>query len=452
MIPPRRPFPSARAAPLPFPRAVSGALLAAAVLLSGCQGGLQPPSMLAIGRGQAPSDPAAIQRLAPEGGTASPLIADLAARPSILPPGGTMARIADAILAADPGADAAELGLARLRADAVARNAWPGLTPTLTLDSLAGLAANLVIDQPLLDNGRRKAERARARAEIDLAAVTLATGRNARIHEGLSLYLTAEQARAQASISTRATARLSEFHAIVTQRIAGGLSDRTEEQIIAQSLAEMQATLASDSQTRTQALADLAQLTGGQGAADLTGIDRLPALPAAEALSLLRARAIAARDLAEASITRADALPGLSANARVTEDGVTPGLGLGGVRLGLGSPAILRSAEAIPDLVRRQTAEAEEQAVRRRTELQGRLEQLRTRQEQGQTVLARTLENLDLYAEQYRLGRRSLTDLTMQTAAAARLERDQVALAYDAARIELELARDIGALVAGGRL
>ena len=452
MIPPRRPFPSARAAPLPFPRAVSGALLAAAVLLSGCQGGLQPPSMLAIGRGQAPSDPAAIQRLAPEGGTASPLIADLAARPSILPPGGTMARIADAILAADPGADAAELGLARLRADAVARNAWPSLTPTLTLDSLAGLAANLVIDQPLLDNGRRKAERARARAEIDLAAVTLATGRNARIHEGLSLYLTAEQARAQASISTRATARLSEFHAIVTQRIAGGLSDRTEEQIIAQSLAEMQATLASDSQTRTQALADLAQLTGGQGAADLTGIDRLPALPAAEALSLLRARAIAARDLAEASITRADALPGLSANARVTEDGVTPGLGLGGVRLGLGSPAILRTAEAIPDLVRRQTAEAEEQAARRRTELQGRLEQLRTRQEQGQTVLARTLENLDLYAEQYRLGRRSLTDLTMQTAAAARLERDQVALSYDAARIELELARDIGALVAGGRL
>lgn len=452
MIPPRRPFPSARAAPLPAPRAVSGALLAAAVLLSGCQGGLQPPSMLAIGRGHAPSDPAAGQRLVPEGSTASPLIADLAARPSVLPPGGTMARIADAILATDPGADAAELGLARLRADAVARNAWPGLTPTLTLDSLAGLAAGLVIDQPLLDNGRRKAERARARAEIDLAAVTLATGRNARIHEGLSLYLTAEQARAQEAISTRATARLSEFHTIVTQRIAGGLSDRTEEQIIAQSLAEMQATLASDRQTRAQALADLAQLTGGQGAADLTGIDRLPALPAADALAVLRARAVAARDLAEASITRADALPGLSANARISEDGVTPGLGLGGVRLGLGSPAILRTADAMPELVRRQTAEAEEQAGRRRTELQGRLEQLRTRQEQGQTVLARTLENLDLYAEQYRLGRRSLTDLTMQTAAAARLERDQVALAYDAARIELELARDIGALVAGGRL
>ena len=152
----------------------------------------------------------------------------------------------------------------------------------------------------------------------------------------------------------------------------------------------------------------------------------------------------------QVDILMADAKKG--ANARVTEDGVTPGLGLGGVRLGLGSPAILRSAEAIPDLVRRQTAEAEEQAARRRTELQGRLEQLRTRQEQGQTVLARTLENLDLYAEQYRLGRRSLTDLTMQTAAAARLERDQVALAYDAARIELELARDVGALVAGGRL
>jgi len=71
---------------------------------------------------------------------------------------------------------------------------------------------------------------------------------------------------------------------------------------------------------------------------------------------------------------------------------------------------------------------------------------------QGESVLRQTLDNLDLYVEQYSIGRRSLTDLTAQTAAAARLERDQSAFPYEIARLELELARDIGALVDGGRL
>ena len=453
MVPARRPIPSARAAPLLPPRAVSGALLAVAVLLSGCQGGLQPPSMLALGRGHAPADPALRQRLAPESGTAaSPVIADLAARQSILPQGSAYARIADAVIGANPGADAAELGLARLRAEAASRNGWPTIAPAVTLNSLAGLAAQLVIDQPLLDHGRRQAERARAAAEVDLAAVTLATRQNARILEGLSLYLTAEQARAQSAIAARAATRLSALHDIVQARIDGGLSDRSEAQIIAQTMGEMQATLATDSQTRAQALADLAALTGHTPPADLTGIHPLPALPKTDALAILKAQADGNRALAEARITRANALPGLSANATLSEDGITPGLGLGGVRFGLGSPAILAAADATPDLVARQTAEQRQTADRRRTELQGRIDQLRTRQLQGESVLRQTLDNLDLYVEQYSIGRRSLTDLTTQTAAAARLERDQAAFPYEIARLELELARDAGALVDGGRL
>ncbi len=452
MIPARRPTASARAAPLLHPRVVSGALLAVAVLLSGCQGGLQPPSMLAFGRAQAPADPALRQRLASDHGTASPIIADLAARRSVLPPQGSYARVADAVLAANPGADAAELGLARLRAEAASRNGWPTIAPALTLNSLAGLAAQLVVDQPLLDHGRRQAERARAAAEVDLAAITLATRQNARLHEGLSLYLTAEQARAQSAIAARANARLLALHDIVQARIDGGLSDRSEAQIIAQTIAEMQATLAADSQTRAQALADLAALAGHTPPDNLTGLDPLPFTPDTDALSVLKAKAEGSTALANARIARANALPGLSANATLSEDGITPGLGLGGVRLGLGSPATLAAANATPDLVARQTAEQQQTANRRRTELQGRIAQLRTRQSQGADVLRQTLGNLDLYTEQYTVGRRSLTDLTAQTAAAARLERDQAAFPFEIARLELELARDAGALVDGGRL
>jgi len=446
-----RPPATARAIPLPVP-GIAPVLLAAAVLLSGCQGGLQPPSMLAFARGGAPADPVPANRLAPEGSTASSLIADLSSRPSVLPAGSPYDRVAQAVLSAAPGVEAAELGLARLRAEAAAGNRWPSLTPVVTLDNLAGLAAQLVIDQPLLDHGRRKAERDRAAAEVDLAAVTLSTRQNGRIFDGLSLYLTAEQARAQAQIAEGATARLASLQNIVSERVAGGLSDRSEAQVIAQTVAEMQATLAADRQTRARALADLAALAGTQPPADLTGTAPLAPLPQAEPLSVLRATAEGARTLAEARITRAAALPGLSATAGVTENGVTPGLRLGGIQIGPGSPATVAAADAAPDLVTRQTAEARHAADRRSTELAGRIAALRSSQSQGADVLRRTKENLDLYTEQYRMGRRSLTDLTMQTAAAARLERDQAALAYEIARLELERARDAGALVDGGNL
>lgn len=427
-------------------------LLSVAVLLSGCMGGLQPPAMLAFAPGKPPSDLQARQRLSPEGSTASAIVADLAARRSILPPDGVFARIATATHAAAPQVEAAELGLARLKAEAASRNGWPTITPSLSLDGIAGLAARLVVDQPLFDHGRRDAQRDRAAAELDLAAVTLSARQNQRAFDALSRYLDAERARAQAEVAERATARLAEFHRIVTARIKGGLSDRSEEQIIAQTITEMQATLAADRQARTQALADLRLQTGSNMAETLSGLDPLPLSSQAEPLSVLRQRADGARHLAEARITRANALPGLTATATATEDNVTPGLALGGVTLGLGSPATLAAAAATPDLVARQTDEARRAAERSRQEVEGRIATLRTRQAQGAEVLRQTRANLDLYAEQYRLGRRSLTDLTAQTAAAARLERDQASLAYDIARLELEIARDAGLLLDGARL
>lgn len=433
------------------PRGKGPALLLAVLLLSGCLGGVTLPTMRANGTGTAPHDPAATHLL-PQGETPSAVIAALGARRSVLPPDSTYDRVARAVLSAAPGVEAAELGLARLRAEAAARNRWPTITPSLTLDSLAGLAAQLMIDQPLLDHGRRKAERDRALAEVDAAAVTLATRQNGRVFDGLSLYLSAEQARAQGQIAEAATARLTALRDIVLARIAGGLSDRSEDQIIAQTLTEMQATRDADARLRAQALADLAALAQAEVPADLTGLPPLVPPPQDEALSLIAATAQGARTLAEARITRAANLPGLSATTAINKQGATPGLTLGGVRLGPGSPALIAAADAAPDLVTRQIDEARHAADRRRTELEGRIATLRARRAQGDAVLGQTKDNLDLYEEQYRMGRRSLTDLTAQTAATARLERDQAALAFEIARAELELARDVGALVDGGDL
>jgi len=420
------------------------------LLLAGCEGGSHVPAATAESEDSAGS--VRQTRLGPEDSTTSPILADLASRTSALPDGSAYESVASAVLAASPGIEAAELGLAKLRAKAQWRNRWPMLTPTVTLDSLAGFAASLMVDQPILGHGRRKAERERATAEVDLAAVTLSMRQNDRVFNGLSLYLSADEARAKALIAEAATNRLASLHQIVLARVAGGVSDSSEEQVIAQTVAEMQAMLASDRREREQVLTELAALAGGTDFGALTGTVVLSLPLQKDSLSVLRANGEGVRTLAEARITRAAALPGLSLVAPLTEDGATPGLRLGGVQIGLGNAAAVAVADATPELVATQIAEARQLAARRRTELLGRIATLRSSRAQGAEVFRRARENLDLFNNQYGVGSRSLTDLTTQTAAVALLERDHVTLSYDIARLELELARDAGALVDGGSL
>lgn len=430
---------------LPLPRVLAG--MTVCLLLAGCLGGLQPPSLFNHSNGA--GDPA----LGAQNGAPSATIGDLRSRQAILPPYGSYAEIANAVIQGSTGAANAELRMAQLKQDARNKNWLPSIGPVVSLTSLGTVAAQLVVDQAILDNGRRKAERDFAAADVDVAAVALSADMNNRIYDGLSHYLAAEQAREQAAIAEKAAARLTEFEDIVTARVQGGLSDMSEQQIIAQKRAEMQATLASDGQTARQALDDLAALTGRR-MDDLRGTLPLPAdAGGPEPLAVAKARAEGSRTLAEARATRASALPGLSAGATLDASGDhSSGLTLGGVNLGLGTPATLRALDATPDLVNRRTAQAAQDANRDITALLGQMAALETRSAQGSEVLRHTTANMELFTEQYRAGRRTLLELVSQYDAAARLERDQAALKYEIARLRLQIARDRGVLVNGAQL
>ena len=425
------------------------AVLATVTLaLTGCVEALpfaQPASRSAF----SPQDPA----LATPARQGSAVIDDLRARQSVLPAGGPYAAIADAVLANASGASEAELRMARLQAEAQAKNWLPRIGPQISLTSLGTVLAEIVVDQALFDHGRRKAERDHAAADVEVAAVALVSDLNARVHDGIVAWIDAEQARAQAGVAERASARLSEYERIVAMRVDGGLSDRSEHQIITQTRTEMQATVQADRQSAAQSLAALSALTGGrvpQGAgADALHADAGGPLP----LSVLAARAEGARMLAEADMARAGLLPGLNAQVGLDQDGeVTPGLTLGGATFGAGMGARRQALDATPDLVNRRNAEALAEADRRITALTGEIAALQSRQQQGEAVLRQTLSNLDLFSEQYRLGGRSLVDLVGQFDAAARLERDQVSLGYEIARLQVAIARERGVLIDGARL
>lgn len=430
-------------------RLASVASLGALLALAGCMAGLPFAAPEATMQGFRPTDPA----LATPAKGGSAIIDDLRGRQSVLPAGGPYAAIAQAVTDAAAGASEAELRLARMRAEARAKNWLPTIGPTVSLTSLGTVVAQLVLDQAILDHGRRKAERDHAAADVEVAAVMLVDDLNGRVHDGLAAWLTAEQARAQASVAEAATARLIGFEDIVNLRVQGGLSDNSERQVIAQSRAEMSATLANDRQTLAQALTELSSLTKGR-IPQVSGIDRLPAPPSGPIpLSVLRVQAEGARTLAEARIARAGLMPGLSAQATLDETGdISPALTLGGAQLGLGTGAEARALDAAPDLVDRRTAQARADADRQMAALQAEIAALQARQAQGAAVLAQTKTNLDLFHEQYRVGRRSLLELVSQFDAAARMERDQVALVYEIARIELRIARDRGLLLDGARM
>ena len=431
-----------------------GTVLAACVLVAGCNGVANIASRFNLASGQLPAT-LSDRSLAQQPGASSVLIGDLLARRSVLPATGPYATVANAVLNNSSGAAAAELRVAKLRSEARAKNWLPQIGQSVNLTSLSGLAASLLVETALFDQGRRKAEREFAVADVEVAAVNLSAAMNQRVFDGLTHYINAERARAQLEVSGKAAGQLTHFVTVMGQRVDGGISDRSEQRIISQAQAEMQATMAADQDAAASAMAEL-QALAGLPLDDVHGLDALaPPLPTAgsEPLAVLLVRGEGSRALAQSSLERSGMMPGLSASANVGSNGTAPGLRMTGAGLlNPGSRAALQALDATSDVVDRQTTEATEAAKRRRVALERQIATLSSQQAQGAEVLRQTTGNLALFTEQYQVGRRSLLELVGQYDAHARLERDQISLRYDIALMELELALDRGLLIDGIRM
>lgn len=417
-----------------------GPALMACVWLSACMGGGQTVARQDFNAGS-------IQTTA----SGSALIADLQARQSVLPAGGAFSKVAESVLAASSGAAAAELRVAQLRADARSKNWLPSLGPSVNLTSLGGLATSLLLEQPVFDNGGRKAQRAFAAADVEVAAVSLSLALNQRVYAGLANYVNAERARAQAEVSEQAAAKLGEFSEIMRKRVAGGISDLSEQRVIDQRMAEMRATVTGDRQAEASALAELAALAG----APLGGLHGLDTLGASSAgpLAVVKSRGEGARAIAQSNMQLAGLKPGLAASSGLGNNGAEPGVRLTGTGLlNPGAKSDMAALRQTADVVDRQTAEASETANRRIVTLEQQKATLASRQAQGAEVLRQTEANLDLFTTQYKVGRRTLLELVGQYDSFARLRRDQASLRYDIALIDLEIARDRGVLVDGTKL
>lgn len=380
----------------------------------------------------------------------SEIISILQARQSLLPQGSPFDTVADAVMAANARAAEAELRAALLRSKAADKNWLPQLGPSISLTSMSDFVASMFIEQVLFDNGRRKAERELARADVEVAAVALSENSNERVLTALELYLRAEKARARVAITRQAAADMTEFMRIMEARVAGGVSDTSDEQVLRLKLDEARETLNADLEAERTALSELAAMSAFP-LDSVNGISEVPMFPAGvDPLDVLRARAELDRDVAETKIERAGFLPKLTAGGTASTSRTDLGVAVETDNLiGFGTSATLGAIEAEKQAAAARIQQAQEDSNRKIARLRENLASLDRQSANTSTLAAQSVSNYRTFQEQYEAGQRQVMDVVnvYETMVSRRLE--HVGLKYDAISTKLQMAEEFGLLVNG---
>ncbi|MFW8635560.1 TolC family protein [Cribrihabitans pelagius] len=423
--------------------------LCAIALLCSLAGCAQP-----FGGGSAADATAPGRNFAQEG-TENPseVIRSLSTRRALLQPGTPLAEVSEAAIAASARAAEAELTSAKLRAVAASKNWLPTLGPSVSLTDLGDLVAGLLIEQVLFDNGRRKAERAFAAADVEVAAVTFSADINTRVETAAGLYVAALRGEEKAAYGERALTRMQAFRRIVQGRVDGGLSDRSDLNVTDSKISGLRTAANTARDAATAARAELHAMTGRQFPVRPAALQIAPLPPEGEFLSELKAGAEASRAIAGAKMARAGLLPQISAAGNVTTDGSGAGLTLGMAQpLGLGTPAALKAQEAAKEAARRQVGEAREDARRSRARLTQRLASFRRQESETAALVARSRETYRLFKAQFEAGQRPVMEVIQVYEELVRREQALIDAKYEVVLTQLELAREMGLLADGDRI
>ena len=389
----------------------------------------------------------------PPSDSASPIIGALASRQSAIRPGSPYARVSESVLASDARLAEAELEVAELRAAAAERNWLPTIGPRVSLTSLGDVVAELVVNQMLFDNGRKKAERDLARADVERAAVRLVEAGNDRVRDALELYLRAEDGRVRAAHFAEAHGDMSKFEWIVRQRVEGGVSNPSDLTVVRQKLSDIAAKKSAATERTATAMAELNAMAAGP-LDDVRGLGVFDWNPVIhEPLPVLAAEADRGRARALARIERAGHLPGLGATAALGRNGASGGLTAETPNgLGFGTRASLKAAAMTEETAERRILETREASDRDLAALMRRSEAELRQIEEAKALRAEAKRNLDLFQAQFEGGQRGIMDVVGVYETYAKAVEHELDLTLEAARTDLSLAHKQGVLAPGNRL
>jgi adhesin transport system outer membrane protein len=378
----------------------------------------------------------------------SAVINGLVARKSALPNGSAYDQVASAVLAANARSAESELRSARLRAESASKNWLPTIGPSISLTSLSDVIVNLVVDQVLFDNGRKKGEREFAKADVEVAAVALAEDTNDRAATGLELYLAAAEGREKASLAETTLEDMAHFEYIMSERVRGGVSDMSDLNIIRQKLSEIRAAQTAGRETTRSAIAEL----NAMSVQPLQGVRGLTKLNVssndAQPLKVTKAEAEKTRAIAAAKVDRASQLPGVSLSGTIGENS-NIGVKAGGAQLGFGTGARLKAIELAKETAGRRVSQANEDSNRALRKLESQIAAKTRQASEATNLTAQAKNNLDLFQAQYKAGQRQVMDVVGVYETFSRAQESEVTLKYEAAALRVEMARILGVLADG---
>jgi len=381
----------------------------------------------------------------------SATIQELQSRKSAIQPGTAYATIADAALASDARVAEAELRAARLRSAATDKNWMPTIGPAISLTSLGDMVANLVVEAVIFDNGKKKAERATARAEVEVAAVSLVSDANERVYQAIDLYLTALEGGESRRLNHDALLDMRRFRWIMNERVKGGVSDMSDLTILAQKIAEIESSMKDAQDIRDTALAELSAITGR----DLSGLKGIGTLELStqniETLSVAEAKVQSKRDQAAANIERAGNLHSLVASASGGSNDVVGGIRTEGL-FDFGRKDRNQALDAEEEAFVRRIAKAEEASLRKIRSYETKLAAAQRAYQEAVRLSKQAKSNLSLFQSQYEAGQRQVMDVVGVYETFARQQHTMNTQRFLAAKYEVLIAREYGVLVSGAQI
>ena len=427
------------------------AVFSMAMLLSGCMQGMTGDGSLSERLSSARLGIASEQNENTTTPEPSAIILSLQSRSSAIRPGTAYATIAAATLASDARVAEAELRAASLRSAATDKNWMPSIGPAISLTSLGDMVANLVVEAVIFDNGKKKAERAMARAEVEVAAVSLVSDGNERVYEALDLYLTALEGGESQRLSREALLDMRRFRWIMNERVKGGVSDMSDLTILAQKIAEIESSMKDAQDKRDTALAELSAMTDR----DLSGLNGIGALDMSagniETLGVVAAKVQSKRDQAAADMERAGNLPSIVASASGGSNDVVGGIRTEGL-FDFGRKDRNQALDAEEEALARRVKEAEETSQRKIRSYEAKLTAAQRAYQEAVQLSKQAKSNLDLFQSQYEAGQRQVMDVVGVYETFARQQHTMNTQRFLAAKYELLIAREYGVLVAGKQL
>jgi adhesin transport system outer membrane protein len=422
-----------------------GTALVLVLTLAACMGSDQPPAPETVGRAATALDATMTD------GTQSAVIESLLNRISVLDPG-PLRDVATAVMDANSRAAEADLRAAVLRSEAQSTNWLGAIGPAISLDALGAVALSVMVSQAIFDGGARAAERAFARADVEVAAVALAEDSNDRVLEGLELYIRAEAARQRAAVNQAAMETMSRYSWMMQERVAAGINDRADLQLVTQREDQMRADMAADLEQAATAMAELAAMA--ELPPGLSGVSPIGApQPGINALNVERAKAEGARAIARAEAVQAGYMPGVGVAGNLIDGGEDLTLSVAvpnGLTLGMGAAMEAAAAEAAAAEAR--IAQERENAARRIAALQGQRDSLIRQAAEADRLATDAAANYALFAEQQRSGQRAVPEVVGVFEIKVRTARAASDLRFDILMIEAQIAAEMGALVDGERI